>query len=183
MESVEETLNKLDPDIQNLAKRWARDCPDVWEDLAQEARLGIYQELKKNPACPREHLFHHAKHKIIDYRRKGTSVDGRLQQTHRRAHVWKVVSLDANPEEMPVENSILHFMPHQPRPVEDLALTRVAYGELRGRLSEPQRQYLALRLQGYSWREANKLLGLTTGQGDYRTKQIKRQAKDILLAS
>ena len=57
MEDIEETLNKLDPDIKKLAKHWARDCPYDWEDLAQEARVAIYLELKAKPASPRNHLF------------------------------------------------------------------------------------------------------------------------------
>ena len=40
-----------------MARTWARDNPDVWEDLAQEARLAIYLELKENPETPLDPLM------------------------------------------------------------------------------------------------------------------------------
>ena len=177
---IEDTITQLDGDIKNLAKHWARDCPEAWEDLAQEARLAIYQKLKENPACPRKHLFHHAKYRILEYRSKGYSVDGKLHRTHRRSHVWELVSLDDNPEEVFAENNSLHFTPHQLRPVEDLALTRVAYGELRGRLTEQQGQYLSLRLQGYKKREAEVLLGLSAKRGARLREAIRKEAANTL---
>ena len=61
--------------------RWSKDSMDDWEDLAQEARLSIYQELKHKPDSPRAHLFQRAKHEILDYRKKGKSVDGRLHKS------------------------------------------------------------------------------------------------------
>ena len=183
---IEEVITKLDPDIQRLAKHWARNCPDDWEDLAQEARLGVYQKLKENPACPRHHLFHHAKSKILDYRKKGASVDGKLHQTHRRSHVWELVSLDANPAGVSAQNSSLYSKPHQPRhqprPVEDQAVTWVAYGELRERLTDQQRQYLSMRLQGYECREADIALGLSRTQGERLRIKVQRQAEHVLLA-
>ena len=110
-------------------------------------------------------------------------MDGKLHRTHRRSHVWELVSLDANPAEMLVENSSLYFMPHQPRPVEDLALTRVAYGELSGRLTEQQRRYLRLRLQGYLCQEADRLLGLSRTQGERVRGEVQREAAKTLVAS
>ena len=53
----EDLLSQLEPDIQRMAKCWALDDPAAWEDLAQEARIGIIQELRKNPNSPRSHLF------------------------------------------------------------------------------------------------------------------------------
>lgn len=182
MESVDETLTELDPDIQNLAKRWARDCPDAWEDLAQEARLAIYLELKEKPACPRNHLFRRAKHEILDYRKKGKSVDGKLDKTYKRKHIWGLASLDADPVVVVAASSNLYFKPHQLRPVEDLALTRVAYAELRSRLTEQQRQYLSLRLQGYNRREADVLLGLSPRQGERLRDEIRKEAGNTLPA-
>jgi transcriptional regulator len=66
--------------------------------------------------------------------------------------------------------------------VEDLALTRVTYEELRGRLTEQQRQYLALRLQGYKQREADVLLGLSHRRGACLRDQVREEAGKTLLA-
>jgi hypothetical protein len=108
-------------------------------------------------------------------------VDGRLYKTFRRQFVWALVSLDA-PEAVVADRSNLYFKPHQLRPVEDLAVTRVAYEELRGRLTEQQRQYLALRLQGYKGREAEELLGLSHRRGACLRDEVREEARNVLLA-
>ncbi len=171
---IEERLEDLDKGIKALARTWARDNPDVWEDLAQEARLAIYLELKENPESPRTHLFQRARHVILDYRKKGRSVDGKLHRTFGRPHVWMLASLDGGPR------APLAIRSGQASPVEDLALARVVYGELRERLSGQQAQYLALRIQGYQGREVDYLLSLTKKQGFYLRKKIKEAAQECL---
>ena len=181
LETIEETLTKLDPDIQKLAKHWSRERPDAWEDLAQEVRVAIYLELKAKPASPRTHLFHEAKYKILTYRTKGSSVDGRLHPGFRGHRVYAVVSLAA-PDAVVGARSNLYFKPHQLRPVEDLALTLVAYGELMRRLTKQQRQYLSLKLQGFNRRQTDKLLGVTAWRGTCLRDEIRKAAGEILLA-
>ncbi len=157
--------SQLEPDIQRLAKCWALDDPDAWEDLAQEARIGIIQELRENPDSPRSHLFGRAKRAILDYRRRGYSVDGKLNKNHRRRFVWSLVSLDADPDQSARgglgDGGSLYFKPWQENPVEALAVARVTYGELRATLSGLENQYLSLKLQGYLVKESITLLGLS----------------------
>ncbi len=172
---IEERLEELDKGIKTLARTWARDDPDVWEDLAQEARIAVYLELKENPESPDAYLSQRAKHVILDYRKKGKSVYGKLFRTFGRPRVWLLTSLDANPNVPPVVRS------RRLNPVEDQALARVAYGELRDRLTQQQAQYLALRLQGYQGKEVDFLLGLTKKQGFYLRKKIKRVAQECLM--
>ena len=180
---IAERLQELEPDIQRMARRWARDCPDDWEDLAQEARLAIYQQLKQDPETPRSHLMQQAKSQIVDYRELGKSVDGKLDRTYHRTTVWRLASLDAAPEVVGAEYSSLHFRSHRLRPVEDLALDRVTYGELRRRLTGQQAQYLSLRLQGYASREITAIMGVTRWGRHRLQEEIKEQARDILLAA
>jgi hypothetical protein len=66
--------------------------------------------------------------------------------------------------------------------VEDLALTRVAYEELRDRLTEQQRQCLSLRLQGYNRRETDELLGLSKKRGARLRDEIRKASGNVLLA-
>jgi len=179
LETIDETLTKLDPEIRDLAKHWSRDCPDTWEDLAQEVRLAVYQKLKEQPDSPHNHLFQVAKRTIVDYRRKGKSVDGRLYKTFKRQFVWLLVSLDA-PDAVVADRSNLYFKPHQLRPVEDLAVTLVAYEELKGRLTEQQGRYLSLKLQGFKCREADRLLGVIRQQGERLRREIKEEAGNVL---
>ena len=179
--TIEEILTELEPDIQNLAKHWSRERPDDWEDLAQVARVAIYLELKAKPDSPRTHLFHEAKYKILTYRTKGSSVDGRLHPGFRGHRVYAVVSLAA-PDTVVGARSNLYFKPHQLRPVEDLALTLVAYGELMRRLTKQQRRYLSLKLQGFNRRQTDKLLGVTAWRGTWLRDEIRRAAGELLLA-
>jgi DNA-directed RNA polymerase specialized sigma24 family protein len=80
-------IQELEPDIQRMVRHWSWDCPDSWEDLAQEARLAIYLQLKQDPETPRNHLMQHAKSAILHYRQRGRSVDGKLNRIARRSHV------------------------------------------------------------------------------------------------
>ena len=172
LERNEQRLEDLDKGIQSMARTWARDDPDVWEDLAQEGRIAIYLELRANPDSPDAHLFQRAKHVILDYRKQGKSVDGKLHRTFGRPHVWILTSLDANPK------VLLVFRSRWANPVQDQALARVTYDELRERLTGQQARYLALRLQGYQGKEVDRLLGLTRKQGFYLRKKIRKAAKE-----
>ncbi len=177
MEKIAERIQELERDIQKLAWRWSRDCPNDCDDLAQEVRLAIYHKLVEAPDSPRTHLFREAKQAILDYRRKGKSVDGRLHRGFRRQVVWRLVSLD-EPDVVPAEYSGLYFRPHQLRPVEDLALAKVAFETMMERLNEQQGQYLSLMLQGHNGLEVNALMGLTQWGGERLRKEVKLQAED-----
>ena len=155
-----------------MARTWARDDPDVWEDLAQEGRVAIYLELRANPDSPDAHLFQKAKHVILDYRKQGKSVDGKLHRTFGRPHVWILASLDATPK------VVLIFRSCWANPVQDQALARVTYDELRERLTGQQAQYLALLLRGYQSKEVDSMLGLRKGQGFYLRKKIRKAAQE-----
>ena len=180
LEKIEGRIQELEPDIERMAHRWSMDHPDDWEDAAQEIRLAMYHKLKDEPDCPRNYLFQVAKRAMIDHRRKGKSVDGKLYRDYGRRIVWLLVTLDADPEVVPAEYSGLYVRPHQLRPVEDLALAEVVYGELVARLTRPQAQYLALRLQGLSFREVHALMGMTEWQGRGVRAGIKKQAREVL---
>ena len=179
LEGIEGRIQELEPEIERMAHRWSRDFPDDWEDLAQEIRLAMYHKLKHEPDSPRNFLFQMAKRAMIDHRRKGKSVDGKLYRDYGRRIVWLLVTLDGGPEVVPAEYSGLYVRPHQLRPVEDLALTEVLYEELVGKLTGPQARYLALRLQGLSHREVHALMDMTEWQGRGLRREIKKQATEI----
>ena len=112
----------------------------------------------------------------------GKSVDGKLDKTYKRQRVWPLVSLDA-PDAVVAARSNLYFKPHQLRPVEDLALTLVAYGELMERLTEQQGRCLSLKLLGFNCRAADRLLGVSRQQGERLRREIKEEAGKILLTT
>ena len=173
-------MEALEPEIKKLAMRWSKDSPDDWEDLAQEARLAIYQELKDKPDSPRRHLFRRAKHEILDARKKGKSVDGRRHKTFKRRFVWALVSLDVDLDGALTAEASLYFHTWQTSPVEDMAITKVVCGELQRLLTTIENSYLSLLLQGYRHLEANALLGLNAVEGYSVRRSIREKARDIL---
>ena len=176
-------LEALEPEIKRLAMRWSKDSPDDWEDLAQEARVGIYQELKQRPDSPKAYLFQRAKHEILDYRKRGKSVDGRLHKTFKRKLVWALASLDVDLDEAFSAEASLYFRKWQASPIEDLVISRSMYGELRKLLTATEAAYLSLMLQGHLCLEANALLGLTCYKGAKLRKSIRAKARNIFVES
>jgi len=169
----------LDSDIRKLARHWSRDNPDEWEDLAQEARLDISLELRYNPNAPRTYLFRRAKHEILDYRKRGKSVDGKLDQTYKRQHVWDLVSLSRDPKHVFADGNSPCFRRYQRHPVEEEALGRLAYQELREMLTQVEDSYLSLRLQGYSRTESTSILGLRPYQSRRVVSSIRVKARSV----
>ena len=175
-------LNQLEPDIRRLARHWSRDAAsDVWEDVAQVARLAIVLELRKNPDSPRTHLFAQAKHRVLDYRKRGKSVDGRLNHRYKRDFRWHLVSLDGELAPLRDEGPSPYFRPWQENPVEALVLARVMYSELQARLSETEARYLSLTLQGYPPRKVAGLLKLSQCRGQEVRVSIEGKAREIFL--
>lgn len=175
----EQVLQELDSDIRRLAKHWSRDNPDEWEDLAQEARLAVALELRYNRDAPRTYLFRRAKHEILDYRKRGKSVDSKLDKTYKRQHVWDLVRLNTHPTQVFIDNGSLYFRRHQPSSVEDEAVGRLAYQELRDILTPVEDSYLSLGLQGYSRTEATALLGLRPYQSRKVLSSIRVKARSV----
>jgi hypothetical protein len=180
MTREDDILQELDPDIQELARRWSRDRPSESEDLAQEARLAICQQLRENPYSSRKHLFRRAKHQILDYRKRGRSIDSKLNRSYKRGLTWEVVSLDFWPVDIIDTLAGRYSASQELLPAEDLAIPRVLYSELRAQLTDTENRYLALRLQGYTCRETNTLLGLTAYQGVKVRQSIRLRARYLL---
>lgn len=179
MFQVGDFLADYDDDIRKLARAWSRDSPDHWEDLAQEARLGIYQELREKPNSPRHHLFRRAKHEILDYRKRGKSVDGKLDKTYKRDKVWHLAIMDADPGHVLSQTSSLHYRSRDRRPVEELAVSNLTYWELSKKLTDTEEQYLSLKLQGYNKKESRILLGLTPHQEVQLCDSLREKAKAV----
>lgn len=166
---MEETLRALDEEVKALARKWSKDKPEEWEDLAQEARIAIYQEVQGKPNSPRSHLLRRAKEAILDYRKRGKSVDTKRDKGYKRPFVWQVVSLEAG-----TEREVAHS------PVEEAAVAQVSCEQFRASLSGLEDRYLSLRMQGYTWKEAEALLGLTPYQGARLRRSLRQKAATIL---
>lgn len=162
---------------------YSRNAPDQKEDIAQIAREAVVEKLRDDPDCPVSHLKVRAKSAIINFRKQGKSVDGKLDESDR-AKTYDSFSLDA-----PVtENShtrrgeLVGDAPgFAQRITEERALNRVSMQHLRGQLSDQENQVLSMRLDGASWQEVVNSYGY--GAGDYRSpvrRRIEEAARKVL---
>lgn len=179
-------LEALEPAIQRTANFWCMGRPDVRDDLAQVARLAVWEELRRRPDASDLHLVYRAKQEILDEKKLGRSVDGRLDPVTRRSFRWLLVSLDA--PRLDGQEPLADTLASGPvrahnlweSPVEEEALGRVLYQTLRELLTPREDALLALLLLGYQHKEIRALLGLTKQQV-YRTHQsIQRKAVVLL---
>ncbi|MDP3065063.1 MAG: sigma factor [Chloroflexota bacterium] len=179
-------LEQLEPDIKRLARRWCRDRPAAAEDLAQVARLAMWLMLKERPDAPVSHLMCKAKEDILDERKRGHSVDGRLDPVTRRSFRWLIESLDAprldgqEPLADALESGPVHAHNPWESPVEAEAVGRVLYHTLREDLTPREDALLTLLLIGYGPKGAGALLELTKQQAFRSQQAIQRKAIAVL---
>ncbi|MDP3064807.1 MAG: hypothetical protein Q8O40_16645, partial [Chloroflexota bacterium] len=156
-------------------------------DLAQVARLAMGHMLKERPDAPAPHRIYKAKQEILDQKKLGRSVAGRLDPVTRRAFRWLIVSLDAPPPDgcHPLADSLASGPVHAHNlwesPVEEEALGRILYQTLRDLLTPREDVLLALLLLlGYGPKGAGHLLELTRQQ-TFRTQQAIQVKAAVLL--
>lgn len=185
-EETQARLEQLEPDVRRLARRWCRDRPDAADDLTQVARVAVWRLLWERPDAPVPHLIKKAKEAILVERKRGCSVDGRLDPVTGRQTRWLIESLDA--PRLDGQEPLAEALASGPvrahnlweSPVEEEALGRVLYQTLRELLTPREDALLSLLLLGYEPKGAGAHLKLTKQQA-YRTRQtIQRKAVQIL---
>ena len=85
-------LNEVEGFIQLKATDLSMGDPMFAEDLAQEGREAVIRRLRTHPDCPYSHLVNKASDAILNYRKKGYSVDRPYQG--KRARQYQIASLD-----------------------------------------------------------------------------------------
>lgn len=179
-------LEEMEPHIRRLARRWARDKPDAADDLAQVARVAVWEELRRQPDAPDRHLLAEAKEAISDERKRGSSVDGRLNPTTRRKRRYLTESMDApRPRDLPPISETLASGPVRAHnlwesPTEGEAMGHLLYEALQPELTETQNALLALILAGYQCQDAGRLLGMDKKRANIVRVGIQRTAVDVL---
>ncbi len=142
------------------------------EDLAQEGREAAIRLLRAEPNCPASHLVVKAKDAISQYRKRGSSVDGKLDARSRSKHyhilsVEELVFDDGQPREEVIGD------PQGPsRPTEEEACINILFASLRDNLSAEENQVLTLRLMDIPWQRVGEILG-------QEPKEISKKRKGI----
>jgi hypothetical protein len=109
--------------------------------------------------CPASHLVVKGKYAISQYRKRGSSVDGKLDARSRARH-YHTLSL----EELIFDDSLLQeeaiSAPQGPsRPTEEEACINILFASLRDSLSAEEDQVLTLRLMDIPWQRVGEMLG------------------------
>ena len=173
-------LNDVEGFIQKNAYKLAMGDPMLAEDLAQEGREAAIRRLRKNPDCPTSHLIVKARDAIYDYRRRGSSVDGKLY-SNGRAKQYQISSLEKPTDDDERPQGEIIGDPQAPRRfIEERACTNVLIDCLRDNLSEVENQALTLRLRGFSWKEVAKILDMKAGKIGRIKKRITRTTHLLL---
>ena len=158
-------LNEVEGFIEFKATNLSMGDPMLAEDLAQQAREAVIRRLRNSPDCPYSHLVNKARDAILNYRKKGQSVDRPYQG--KRARQYQITSLDqpfnnrANTSARPTPlGEFLSHPPHPRRHTEERAITRVLFDTVRDQLSSRGNSALTLRLSGFTWKEIRLTLNL-----------------------
>jgi hypothetical protein len=146
------------------------------EDLAQEGREAAIIQLRAEPNCPASHLVVKAKDAISQYRRRGLSVDGKLDARSRTKHyhilsVEELVFDDGQPRE-----EVIADPRGTSRPTEEEACINILFASLRDNLSAEENQLLTLRLMDIPWQRVGEILG-------QEPKEISKMRKRIATAA
>jgi DNA-directed RNA polymerase specialized sigma subunit len=122
--------------------------------------------------CPASHLVVKAKYAISQYRKRGSSIDGKLD-TRSRARQYHILSL----EELIFDDGLLREEvigdPQGPgRPTEEEACINILFAILRDSLSAEENQVLTLRLMDIPWQRVGEILGQGASQISKMRKRI-----------
>jgi DNA-directed RNA polymerase specialized sigma subunit len=169
-------LNQVEGSIKGRAKQFSAGDLMLVEDLAQEGREAAIRLLRAEPNRPASHLVVKAKDAISQYRRRGSSVDGKLDARSRTKH-YHILSLEqlvfdnGRPREEAISD------PQGPsRPTEEEACINILFASLRDSLSAEENQVLTLRLMDIPWQRVGEIL-------DQEPREISKMRKRIATAA
>jgi hypothetical protein len=167
--------------IDYLAFLFSRDHPDVKEDMAQEAREAVLKRLRQAPDCPISHLKVKAKSAVLNYRGQGSSVDGKLNQSHRpRQYNFTDINQVVTEEGTTLADTLTDQRMVTLRITEEQALHRVLVDQIQNKLTAEETQALTLRLCGVSWSQIKRDFGYGDGRMTTIRNRIKTAATQVL---
>ena len=172
-------LNEVERFIQYKANRFAEGDSMLAEDLAQEGREAVIRRLRADPDCPTSHLVLKAREAIYRYRRRGSSVDGKLNPKGR-ARQYQIVDLETPIGEDGWSLAEALAEPQAPaRWTEQRASINILLDDLRDRLSATENQVLTLRLMAVPWPEVRQILGRSARETGQMREQIAKTVREL----
>jgi DNA-directed RNA polymerase specialized sigma24 family protein len=133
-------LNRLYEERMNHLSPYIRTIPD--DDMAQEAKIGIFQALKKDPGANDTYLKQGARWQMINSSRRGKSVDNGWKRGQVKILHYDTAEADR------VFSFI--FKNRMNIPLDELVNDKIGMDNFFSRLTRREKDFVARKLEGWS---------------------------------
>jgi hypothetical protein len=133
-------LNRLYEERINHLAPYIRTIPD--DDMAQEARIGIFEALKKEPDANNTYLQRSASWRISNFLKRGRSVDNGFWKRDQ----IKILSYDSSSAD---EIFSFIFKNRMMIPLDDLVLDKIGMDKFFSYLTDVERKIVNHKLDGW----------------------------------
>jgi hypothetical protein len=118
---------------------------------------------------------------VLNYRGQGSSVDGKLNQSHRpRQYNFTDINQVVTEEGITLADTLTDQRMVTLRITEERALNRVLVGQIQNKLTAEESQALTLRLCGVSWSQIKRDFGYGDGRMTTIRNRIQTAATQVL---
>lgn len=182
--AAEELICAYEPLIISIAAKYSRS--DIFDDLKQEGKVAVLQAIQKfDPNVGVSfftYVFYWVKRNMDRCVLKHSNV--KISTHSKLSDIPKVFSLDEPVVNTDSDKEICFGDTLQcSSNVEREAESNVMLQEIVKSLNEEERKILLLRLQGYTFKEITKELGITERQLCFRLKKMRTKLQRFLKAS
>jgi hypothetical protein len=148
-------LNRLCEERINSLAPYIRTMPD--EDMAQEARIGIFKALNKDPHANNTYLKQRAQWQMSSSRRRGRSVDNGF---------WKRDQITVFPYDHSNEEGVFSsiFKNRMRIPLDELVIDKIGMERLYAMLTELEKLLVKWKLDGWSDKKTETRLNISRRQ-------------------
>jgi len=154
-------LNRLYEERLNTLAPYIRTFPN--EDMAQEARIGMYLGLKDDPNANNTYLKLRSRWKVSNSARKGTSVDNGFWKRHKVKMIHYDHAIDDGVFSIIFKNRMTI-------PLDELVIDKIGLERFFEQLTELEKRIVNFRLDGWTNQSIMKKLKISY----CRMKEIKR---------
>ena len=144
------------------------------EDLKQEGLLGMWRSLKKDPTCKDRFIKNNIRWSMIQFARKGKSVDSDIKSFKRRQRDIEIIRTDALAEEV---KEYIFKDNRSSAGVEDVAIGRICYSRFIRSLSALEKRFVLSKLREELREKLYKELGQYKFMATYCACREKFRAK------
>ncbi len=158
-------LNRLCEQKINSLAPYMRTMPN--DDMAQEARIGIYEALKKDPDANNSFLKLQAKWRMGDFLRRGRSVDNGF---YKRKNL-KIIHYNQFP--FGGDDILSNTFDNNRLPLDELVINKICLDNFIGSLTKIEKDFIKSKLNDWNNNKINKRLKISFT----KMKEIRREIR------